>query len=142
MKTFQLTPEMLTMSGVFYPKGYAFIMFPNADDAAQVAHAVDSYFTDHPHKKSDEEVVVMLLTPQQVLRDIGKVDGESDVELPSIGTEGATVNRYVKLAREGHSALMVKVHSDEETEHIMAQVRVVPFSYGQRYHLLAMEDLE
>lgn len=142
MKTFQLTPDMLTMSGVFYPKGYAFIMFPNADDAAQVAHAVDSYLADHPNKKSDEEAVVMLLTPQQVLKDIGKADGESDVELPSIGTEGATVNRYVKLAREGHCALMVKVHSDEETEHVMARVRVVPFSYGQRYHLLAMEDLE
>lgn len=141
MKTFQLTPDMLTMSGVFYPKGYAFVMFPNADDAAQVARAVDSYLADHPNKKSEERVV-MLLTPQQVLKDIGKTDGESDVELPSIGTEGATVLKYVKLAREGHSALMVKVHSDEETEHIMALVRVVPFSYGQRYHLLAMEDLD
>ena len=142
MKTFQLTPDMLTMSGVFYPKGYAFVMFPSADDALQVAHAVDSYLADHPNKKSHEEAVVMLLTPQQVLRDIGKTDGESDVKLPSIGTEGATVNKYIQLAREGHSALMVKVHSDEETEHIMAQVRNVPFSYGQRYHLLAMEDLE
>lgn len=142
MKTFQLTPDMLTMSGIFYPKGYAFIMFPNVDDAVQVAHAIESYLADQPNKKSDEEAVVMLLTPQQVLRDIGKTDGESDVELPSIGTEGATVSKYVKLAREGHSALMVKVHSDEETEHIMAQVRIVPFSYGQRYHLLAMEDLE
>lgn len=142
MKTFQLTPDMLTMSGVFYPKGYAFIMFPNADDAVQVAHELDSYLAGHPNKKPEEEAVVMLLTPQQVLKDIGKADGESDVELPSIGTEGATVNRYVKLAREGHSALMVKVHSDEETEHIMARVRIVPFSYGQRYHLLAMEDLE
>lgn len=141
MKTFQLTPDMLTMSGVFYPKGYAFVMFPNADDAAQVAHAVDSYLAGHPNKKSEERVV-MLLTPQQVLKDIGKADGESDVVMPSIGTEGATVHKYVKLAREGHSALMVKVHSDEETEHIMALVRVVPFSYGQRYHLLAMEDLE
>ena len=141
MKTFQLTPDMLTMSGVFYPKGYAFVMFPNADDASQVAHAVDSYLADHPNKKSEERVV-MLLTPQQVLKDIGKADQESDVVMPSVGTEGATVHKYIKLAREGHSAMMVKVHSDEETEHIMTLVRVVPFSYGQRYHLLAMEDLE
>ena len=141
MRTFQLTPDMLTMSGVFYPKGYAFIMFPNADDAAQVAHAVESYLSGQPNKKT-EETVVMLLTPQQVLKDIGRSDGDSDIELPSVGTEGATVNKYVKLAREGHSAMMVKVHTDEETEQIMAQVRMVPFSYGQRYHLLAMEDLE
>lgn len=140
MRTFQLTPDMLTMSGVFYPKGYVFIMFPNADDAAQVAQAVDSYLASHPNKKSEERIV-MLLTPQQVVGDIGKADHESDVAMPSIGTEGATVHKYVKLARDGHSAMMVKVHSDEETEAVMAQVRVVPFSYGQRYHLLAMEDL-
>lgn len=28
MKTFALNPKMLTLTGVFYPTGYAFIMFP------------------------------------------------------------------------------------------------------------------
>ena len=66
----------------------------------------------------------------------------SDVVLPSVGTEGATVRKYVDLARKGHCALMVKVASDEDTERVMQAARQASFSYGQRYHLLAMEDLE
>ena len=37
---------------------------------------------------------------------------------------------------------MVKVESSEETEQIMIAARKAQFSYGQRYHMLAMEDLE
>ena len=133
MKNFELTPQMQTMSGVFYPKGYAVIMFEKSEDAEQIAHEWES-------RTGNDST--MLLSPPMVLRHIGKVEGESDVELPSVGTEGATVRKYVDLARAGHCALMVKVASDEEAEALMLEVRKVPFSYGQRYHLLAMEDLE
>jgi hypothetical protein len=84
----------------------------------------------------------MLLTPADILSQIGKADDESDVALPSVGTEGATVRKYVDLAREGHHALMIPTPSQEATERIMAVVRQVPFSYAQRYHLLVIEDLE
>lgn len=84
----------------------------------------------------------MFLNAATVLRDIGKVEGDSDIVLPSVGTEGATVRKYVDLARRGHCALMIKVGSDEETERVMQFARRASFSYGQRYHLLAMEDLE
>lgn len=134
MKDFELTSDMLTMGGVFYPKGYAFIMFPDAGAAEQVARDIES----NPGTTG----AVMLLSPATVLRQIGKVDGESDVALPSVGTEGATVRRYIDLARRGNSALMVKVESDEDAELVMVAARKVSFSYGQRYHLLAMEDLE
>ena len=134
MENFKLTKHMLTMSGVFYPKGYDFIMFQEEKDAAQVARELDADIA--------EEKVVMLLDPQTILRDIGKVDGESDITLPSVGTEGATVAKYVQLAKAGHYAVMAKVTSEAHGERIMAAVRKVPFSYGQRYHLLAMEDLE
>lgn len=134
MKNFQLTSSMQTMGGVFYPKGYAFIMFPDAEAAAQVANTLDQPGL-HPGE-------VMLLDPPTVLRDIGRVDGESDLALPSVGTEGATVRKYVDLAREGHHAVMVHVAGDEDTERIMQLARQAGFSYGQRYHLLAIEDLE
>lgn len=134
MKNFELTPSMLTLSGVFYPKGYVFIMFADAKDADQVAREVDS--------SPDEHGAVMRLSPATVLQDIGKVDGQSGVELPSVGTEAATVRKYVDLARLGHCALMVKVSSDKDAERVVAAARKVGFSYGQRYHLLAMEDLE
>ena len=133
MKNFELTPDMLTMTGVFYPKGYAFIMFPGASDAEQAAREIAS------QQKDDNQV--MFLSASTVLKDVGKVEGDSDIALPSVGTEGATVRRYIDLARKGHCALMVKVGSDEDTERVMQAARKASFSYGQRYHLLAMEDL-
>ncbi len=123
-----ITSDMFTMGGVFYPKGYAFVMFPTHEQARSVDVA------------GFESAV--LLTPQQVLLDVGQVKGESDVDLPDVGTEGATVRKYVDLARQGHSALMVKVGSTEETERLMTSARTASFSYGQRYHFLAIEDLE
>ena len=84
----------------------------------------------------------MFLSASTVLKDVGKVEGDSVIALPSVGTEGATVRRYIDLARQGHCALMVKVGSDEDTERVMQAARKASFSYGQRYHLLAMEDLE
>jgi hypothetical protein len=135
MKTIEITSHMFTMSGVFYPKGYAFVMFPNAEDAEQVAHELDNSLADRGE--------AVLLSPEVVLRDIGKLDNEAThANMPSIGTEGATVGKYIDLARQGHHALMVRVHSDVETEQVMQVVRKVPFSYGQRYHFLVIEDLE
>lgn len=134
MKKFELNPDMVTMNGTFYPKGFAFIMFPNAMLAERVA-------VEMGHTPIIGESV-MFLNAATVLRDIGKVEGESDVVLPSVGTEGATVRKYVDLARKGHCALMVKVDSDEDTKRVMQSARRASFSYGQRYHLLAMEDLE
>ncbi|MGB4116750.1 MAG: RNA-binding protein [Polaromonas sp.] len=134
MKKFELNPDMLSMGGTFYPKGYAFIMFPNAMQAERVGIEIGN--------TTELGESVMFLNAATVLREIGKVEGESDVVLPSVGTEGATVRKYVDLARKGHCALMVKVDSDEEAERVMQSARAAAFSYGQRYHLLAMEDLE
>ena len=138
MQDFKLTPDMLTLGGVFYPKGYAFIMFPTAQDAELVAGEIEGQLSNH----KDNAANVMHLSPAAVLRDVGKVEGDSDVALPSVGTEGATVRKYVDLARRGHYALMVRISSDEESERVMVAARKAGFSYAQRYHLLAIEDLE
>lgn len=131
MKPFEMTRKMLTMSGVFYPTGYAFYMFSNAESASQAAQNIDSL--------SDS---VMLLTPETVLQEIGKVDGDSHAALPDVGTESATVHRYINLARKGHHALMVAVHDSKAAERVTAEARKYDFSFGQRYHMLAIEDLE
>ena len=128
MKPLEITSSMRTLGGVFYPKGYAFVMFPSAEGAQHVA---SQDFDD-----------AMVLTPRQVLFDVGQVKDDSDVELPPVGTEGATVRKFIDLARQGHHAVMVKIDSDEEAERLMVAARAAAFSYGQRYHLLAMEDLE
>ncbi len=133
MQKFELTPDMLTMGGVFYPKGYAFVMFASQADAQRVATAVDG--------ANEQADPAMLLSPQDVLRQIGRLDGESDLALPSVGTEGATVNRYLELAREGHWAVMVRVRHEDDAQALMVQVRQGSYAYAQRYHLLAIEDL-
>ena len=134
MKTFALDSKMLTIRGVFYPTGYAFIVFPQAEQAEQAARELETAGFDSQ--------AIMLLTPEIVLREIGKVDGKSDLALPPVGTESATIHKYLDLAREGHHALMVHAPSDEDAERVMSAVRHLPFSYAQKYHLLAIEDLE
>ena len=134
MQPFLMNSKMSTMQGVFYPTGYAFLMFPDVKTAEDAAQKLESSGFDSQD--------VMLLKPAQILREIGKINGDSSVELPSVGTEGATVQKYINLARDGHHALMVKAPSDADAERMMTVVREFPFSYGQKYHMLAMEDLE
>lgn len=133
MTGFKVTSDMLTFGGVFYPKGYMFILFPLEKDAHQVAARLNA-LSDKPE--------TTYLDSATILREIGHVDGDTEVDLPAVGTEGATVHKYVQLARQGNCALMIKADSDEQAERVMVEVRKTTFSYGQRYHLLAMEDLE
>lgn len=131
MKDFELTKKMIRLGGAFYPTGYAFIMFSDSEDARQAARELEP-----------EHEGIMLLTPKTILEEIGRTEVESDVTLPEVGTEGATARKYVDLAREGHHALMIPTRSREDTERIMTVVRKRPFSYAQKYHTLAIEDLE
>lgn len=135
MQPFLMNSKMTTLQGVFYPTGYAVVMFPDAETARDAATKIEQAgFTGQD---------VMLLTPSVIVRDIGKIeDASSSVPLPSVGTEDATVAKYVNLAREGHHGLMVRAPSDEDAERLMRVVRELPYSYAQKYHLLAIEDLE
>jgi hypothetical protein len=134
MKDFQLTPKMLTMGGAFYPTGYAVLMFAQAQEADQAGRQLEEAGFDGQS--------ILRLTPETILHDIAKVDGESDFGLPSVGTEGATVNKYVQFARQGHHGLMVHAPSDKDTERLTAALSDLHFSYGQKYHMLAIEDLD
>ena len=64
MQEFQMSSKMSTMQGVFYPTGYAFLMFPGAGDAEQAARALEAA----GFKGQD----IMLLTPETILKEIGK----------------------------------------------------------------------
>ena len=134
MRTFMLDPKMSTFKGVFYPTGYAIVLFPEAKYAEEAGRELETAGFD------EEEIFI--ISPESILKDIGKFDGKSDVILPSVGTEGATVRKYIDLAQKGHWGLLVKAPSDDDTKNLMGIVRRLPFSYGQKYHMLAMEDLE
>ncbi len=133
-REFVLDKRMVTMGGVFYPKGHAVVMFPEPADADSIAEALveEGGFSD------DE---VQHLAPQTVMHDIAHTDDGADIPLPSVGTEGATVRAFLELAQKGHHGLVVAAESAEDTERMMHIVRRVPFSLAQKYRALVIEDL-
>lgn len=133
MQPFALTPDMLTLAGVFYPTGYVFAMFPTEDDARQTAQTLEN------DKLSKQPV--MLLSPQVILEQVVRTVGSADIPLPSAGTEAATVRQYAALAGQGHWAVMVHAPDADETEAVMRVVRQAPFSFAEKYRRLVIEDL-
>jgi hypothetical protein len=134
LKPFVLDPKMLTLQGVFYPTGHAVLLFPDADSAEQAGRKLQ--------EAGFPEESLTLLTPETILRDIAQLADPSEEIMPSVGTEGETVNKYAALARDGHHGVMVKAPSDTDTERLMSALKDIPLSYGQKYHMLAIEDLE
>lgn len=133
MKPFAMESSMRTIGGAFYPTGYAVLMLGPHEDLDDVSRKLEEAGFDGRR--------LMHLSPQTVMREIGKMEGESDLPLPSVGTEGKTVARFVELARKGHQGLMVPAPEDEDTERLMQALQGVSIAYGQKYHMLAIEDL-
>lgn len=134
MKHFTLDSHMTAaFGGAFYPTGYSIVMFPNAADANRVGHQL----IDGGVSGDD----IYLIPPETVLAEILPTVSEADSPLPSAGTDSATVRAYAELAREGHTALMVRTKDDAAAERLMAVVRQVPYSIAQRYRRLVIEDL-
>jgi hypothetical protein len=134
MKPFSLDPSMrATIGGAFYPTGYSMVMFAKQEDAVSVGQRL----IDDGMSGDD----IFLIPPQAVLSQITPTVAEADDPLPSAGTEGATVRAYTKLAREGHTALLVKTDDSETAERLMTAVRTVPYAIAQRYRTLVIEDL-
>lgn len=134
MKHFTLESDMTAaFGGAFYPTGHSMVMFPDADDANRVGHQlIDSGVS------GDD---IYLIPPATVLKEIAPTVNDADSPLPSAGTDGATVRAYTKLAREGHTGLLVRTKNDEAAEQLMQAVRTVPYSIAQRYRRLVIEDL-
>lgn len=134
MKHFTLEPNMrASIGGAFYPTGYSMVMFPSAEDADRIGHRLIE-----TGMSGDE---VYLLPAETVLQEIAPTVSDADNPLPSAGTEGATVRAYTKLAREGHTGLLVKTKNEEAATRLMEVVRTVPYSIAQRYRTLVIEDL-
>ncbi|MBN8753288.1 MULTISPECIES: hypothetical protein [Variovorax] len=134
MKHFILEPGMRSsIGGAFYPTGYSMVMFPNAEDAHRIGHRLIEQGIS-----GDE---VYLLPAHTVLSEITPTAETADDPLPSAGTDGATVRAYTKLARDGHTALLVRTRDGQAAERLMVLVRTVPYSIAQRYRTLVIEDL-
>jgi len=134
MKHFNLDPHMTAVvGGAFYPSGHSMVMFPDAADANRIGHQLlDNGFS------GDE---IYLIPPHVIIEQITPTVRDTDNPLPSAGTDAATVRAYTKLAREGHTALLVRTRNEEAATKLMEFVRTVPYSIAQRYRTLVIEDL-
>lgn len=134
MKHFTLDAHMTAaFGGAFYPTGHSMVMFPSADDASRVGHQLIESGVS-----GDD---IYLIPPATVLSEIASTVNDADNPLPSAGTDGATVHAYEKLAREGHTALLVRTKDEAAAQRLMEVVRQVPYSIAQRYRRLVIEDL-
>jgi hypothetical protein len=133
MKPFMLDSRMLTLSGVFYPTGYVFAMFPNLEDADKVDAALQSAGFNSDH--------IMLLKPEAILNEVSTTVSAVAGPMPSVGSEAATVRKYTELARQGHCALLIPAPSADSIGRFMDAMHQVPFSMAEKYHFLAMERL-
>lgn len=65
------------MSGAFYPTGYVVVMFPDEQQAEQVAHELVNSGYDGK--------AIMVLRPETILLEIGHADDSADLlDLPSV----------------------------------------------------------
>lgn len=134
MKPFSLDNSMTaSISGAFYPAGYSMILFPDEKDAKSIGEQLST--------GSQANSEVYFIPADAILSQISPTMQSGDDPLPSVGTDGATVRAYTKLAREGHSALLVKTADGDSAEQLMQVVRTVPYSMAQRYRALVIEDL-
>ncbi|WP_048440858.1 hypothetical protein [Caenimonas sp. SL110] len=134
MKNFVMDSSMLTMGGVFYPTGHMFMMFPTEQQARDAAHLLE---TDG---LSGEEI--SMLTPQVIQEQVARTVGTADIPLPSAGTEADTVRHFLKLASQGHHALLVHAPDAKDSDRVMEVLKNANMSYGQKYRQLVIEDLE
>ena len=133
MKPFALQSRMLTMRGVFYPTGYMFVMLPRLEDAEQLDVGLENIgYRDHD---------VMLVPPDTILQEIGRTISHDDDNLPSVGTEAATVLEYERRARRGECAVMIHAPTREDSDRVMDVVHMLPFSSATRYRSLVIEEL-
>jgi hypothetical protein len=133
MRPFSLESRMLTMGGVFYPKGYLMVMLPTEQDARQLERELQA------GGYQDEEP--MLLEPETILEVVGHTVRNADGSaMPSVGTEAATIHEYERLARLGQYGMMIHARTEKDTQKVMDAVHHVPFTYAQKYRWLVIED--
>ena len=133
MKQFQLSNDMVSMRGHFYPTGHIVAMFPSEQAARQAVQALKDAGVD------EDEMAWM--TPDAVLTELSDTVTDSNSALPSPGTESDTSRRFTDLASKGHYGLMVPSPDHEHNDAVIAALERCHPSYAQKYRRLVIEDL-
>ena len=118
--------------GAFYPTGHLVVAFNEARDAQQVLQSLRGLGTAFDGS--------VYLSAQQMERLAEHNLAEAGV-IASMGTSLTTVQAFLDVAKQGASFLILPTADDETTQQAMDAIHRVPFMLAQRYHSLAIEDM-
>ncbi len=121
-----------TSFGSFKPVGHVMVGLPSRQALLSLKAALCSPGT--PGLPADE------LTPSESVEEMqALIDNASP--LAGFGYEITMMRRYLKLARQGYSWLVVQADNDEEARHVGEVAKAHGATLAVRYGLLVVEDM-
>ncbi len=126
------TPARATSFGTFKPVGHVMVGLPDRQALNELKKALNA--PGVPGLAADE------LTPTESADEMqALIDNASP--LAGFGYEITLMRRYVKLARQGSSWLIVKTDSDEDAQRVAELAKSLGATLAVRYGMLLVEDL-
>ena len=132
MKPLILDSSMTNMSGVFYPTGHVFALFPDEDCARQAAAALHS---------ASHQGALAHASPEFILQEIVRTLGGNDIPLPSVGAEGDMVRRIADLAGTGHHGVLICMADKDTPERVVEAIAPEGAAAAFYYRTFIIEDL-
>ena len=118
--------------GAFYPTGHTVVAFNNEADAQQVLQSLRA-LGDAFAGSFFLSVGQMVVLAEHNLTEVGVI--------ASMGTSVTTVQAFLDVAKEGASFLVLTTPDDQTMQQVTDAIHRVPFMLAQRYHTLAIEDI-
>ena len=118
--------------GAFYPTGHTVVAFNQATDAQAVLQKLLSLgdaFAGSVYLSAGQ----MVTLAEHNLTEVGVI--------ASMGTSVTTVQAFLNVAKQGASFLILTTPDDPTMQQALDAIHKVPFMLAQRYHALAIEDI-
>ena len=123
--------SMTNMSGVFYPTGHVFALFPDEDCARQAAAALHS---------ASHQGELAHASPEFILQEIVRTLGAPTFP-PSVGAEGDMVRRIADLAGTGHHGVLICMADKDTPERVVAAIAPEGAAAAFYHRTFIIEDL-
>ncbi len=126
------SPARATSFGTFKPVGHVMVGLPSRADLRALKTALNA--PGVPGLPADE------LTPSESIEEMQALI-EAASPLAGFGYEITMMRRYVELARQGYSWLVVKADSNEDAAHVGELAKAHGATLAVLYGRLTVEDL-
>lgn len=130
MNRFIVEPSHFTIGGAYYPKGHVFAMFPTEAVTHRAAHKVATI---------PRIGAVSVLTSHDITQTFGERVEEVG-GLPSVGREDQFMLRFVELAHDDQSGLLVEV-AHANVQSLSQVLREHGADVAYYYRTLIIEEL-